>query len=291
MWWEHQRLAVGSGFVAKLNGANYLVTARHNLSGREWPGNQLKSKWSVEPDRVIMKMQVAVPGVLAWSDREVRLVDEHGAPLWFEHPRLGRGADIAALPLEDDEEWFVDAFDIAKPPPDREPMLAAGDDLFVVGFPRGFTPYVGVPIWTRASIASEPGLDYENRPMYLVDARTRKGHSGSAVVLRPGVSRTVRMSDDTLYTTSIDDAWIAGLYSGRVVVQEDRQDAVDDCQEAPAAFSETLDIGLVWKTGAILSTIEGRTRFPAVGDGSPHWEPEDDWGENDSTAGATTRDG
>ncbi|GAA5090725.1 hypothetical protein GCM10025760_16750 [Microbacterium yannicii] len=165
MWWAHQQLAVGSGFIATLDGAGYLVTARHNLSGRDWPSNQLKSRWCVEPDRVIMKMQVAAPGILAWSDREVRVVDDSGEPLWFEHPKLGRGADIAALPLENDEEWFVDAFDIAKPTPEREPLLSAGDDLFVVGFPRGFTPYAGVPIWTRASVASEPAFDYDNRPM------------------------------------------------------------------------------------------------------------------------------
>ncbi|GAA5090721.1 hypothetical protein GCM10025760_16740 [Microbacterium yannicii] len=103
------------------------------------------------------------------------------------------------------------------------------------------------------------------------------------MVLRPGISRTVSMRDGSLYTTSIDDAWIAGLYSGRVVVPEERQEAAGDCEQPPPVPAETLDIGLVWKTGAILSTIAGRTRFPADGDGSPRWEPEEDWGKTEST--------
>ncbi|MCJ1708045.1 serine protease [Microbacterium sp. VKM Ac-2923] len=275
MWWEHQRLAVGSGFIATYGGENFLVTARHNLSGRDWPSNALMSEWSVEPDRVVMKMQVAAAGVLAWSDRAVRVLGDDGAPLWYEHPTLGRGADIAVLPLEDDEQWFVDAFDIAKPDAEHEPMLSAGDDLFVVGFPRGFTPYVGLPIWTRASVASEPALDYDNRPMYLVDARTRKGHSGSPVVLRPGRGRTVRMRDGSDHTTSIDDSWVAGLYSGRVRISGENEPGQAD--QACAAPPETLDIGLVWKTSAILSTVSGRTRFPAEGSGPPTWEPAEDW--------------
>lgn len=275
MWWEHQRLALGSGFIATHDGETFLVTARHNLSGRDWPSNELKSAWSVEPDRVILKMQVATPGVLAWSDREVRVLDDDGAPLWYEHPTLGRGADIAVMPLQDDEQWFVDAFDIAKPDAEREPVLSAGDDLFVVGFPRGFTPYVGIPIWTRASVASEPALDYDNRPMYPVDARARKGHSGSPVVLRPGLGRTVRMRDGSHYTTSMADAWIAGLYSGRVSVPGDIE--AEQWDGGGTTASETLDIGLVWKTGAILSTVAGRTRFPAAGSGPPRWEPKEDW--------------
>lgn len=274
MWWEQHKLAVGSGFIASTGGESYLVTVRHNLAGRRWPDNEPLSTRGVFPDRVIVKMQVAESGVLAWSDRVLPVLDADGAPLWYEHPQLGRRADIAALPLQEDAQWFVDAFDVSQPDSSQEPLLAAGDDLFVVGFPRGFTPYVGVPIWTRASVASEPGLPYDGLPMYLVDARTRKGHSGSAVVLRPGVSRTVRMRDESLHTTSIDDAWIAGLYSGRVRIPGAEDDEPSAGDGTGAASAEILDIGLVWRTGAILATIDGRTRYPAAGEGPPRWEPE-----------------
>lgn len=285
MWWQQQKLAVGSGFIASQGSAKFLVTARHNLAGRRWPDNALLSKWGVDPDRVIVKMPVSEPDIPAWSDCELPLLDDDGFPLWYEHPQLGRRADLAALPLVDESTWVSDAFDVSTPAPDGEPMLSAGDDLFVVGFPLGFTPYIGTPIWTRASVASEPALPYDNLPMYLVDARTRVGHSGSAVVLRPGMNRSVRMRDGSTYTTSIDDAWIAGLYSGRVRIpggSERGQQAGDALYVEPeldpdsgiSSEAEVLDIGLVWRTGAILSTIEGRTRFPSKGDAPPRWETE-----------------
>jgi hypothetical protein len=283
MHWQSQDLAVGSGFIARLGSEVFLVTARHNLAGRHWETNELLSKWSVSPDRVTIRMQVQNPGVLEWANRVERVTDEEYRPLWFEHPRFGRRVDLAVLPLASDTKYLAESFNLERPPPHSEPLIAAGDDLFVVGFPRGFTYHVGLPIWTRASVASEPAIPYKGLPLYLVDARTTTGHSGSAVVLRPGVNRAVRMRDESIVGTSIEDAWIAGLYSGRIGLPGSFANTPAEpgstCRPAGPGTND-LDIGLVWDTGAILATAEGRTLFPAADDSPPTWIPLDDWGDD-----------
>jgi hypothetical protein len=286
MRWDDKQLAVGSGFIASLEGANFLVTARHNLSGRHWESNELMSEWNVDPNNVTIRMQANNPGVLEWKNLHLPLVGDDGFPLWFEHPTLGRQVDVAVLPLSDDPEYFVESFDIAVPPPSREPLLSAGDELSVVGYPRGFSPYIGVPIWVRASVASEPSIGYKALPTYLVDSRTTTGQSGSAVVLRPGVNRAVQMRDQSIVATAIDDAWIAGVYSGRISLPDVSTDAAATSAN-PEGVSQRhnndLDIGIVWTTGAILATIQGRTRISVSGEEQRRWEPGVDWSETFDT--------
>lgn len=281
MHWEGKLLAVGSGFIVSLHGAHLLVTARHNLAGRHWETNEPLSRWSVTPDSLTIRMQANNPGVLEWANRNMPLVDKNDLPLWYEHPKYGRNADVAVLPLPDDTAYFVDAFDIAEPSPSEQPTLSAGDDLFVIGFPRGFSPHVGIPVWVRATVASEPAIGYKGLPVYLVDARTTAGQSGSAVVLRPGVNRAVRMVDGSIVGTSIDDSWIAGVYSGRVSLPQpalsEAIPAIESAASGGAPPVDQFDIGIVWTTGAILAAAEGRTRFPATGDGAARWEPDEDW--------------
>ena len=278
MYWNDKLLAVGSGFIGQLNDEDFLITSRHNLAGRNWETNELLSTWSVEPTRVVLRMQTSKPGVVEWTNRELPLLDEDELPLWYEHPELGRNADVAVLPIQRDEAYFVDAYDIARPAPADEPTLSAGDGLFVVGYPRGFTPHVGIPVWVRASVASEPSVGFRGLPLYLVDSRTTDGQSGSAVVLRPGVNRSIRMRDGSITATDLDDSWIAGVYSGRVNLLDARPITVTTSEGDEVTIpSERFDIGLVWTTGAILAAADGRTRFPATGEGGAHWEPFEDW--------------
>jgi hypothetical protein len=54
----------------------------------------------------------------------------------------------------------------------------------IIGFPFGLSTAGAWPIWKTGHIASDPDLDYDDRPAFLIDATTRAGMSGSPVVLR-----------------------------------------------------------------------------------------------------------
>ncbi|MBN9031205.1 MAG: trypsin-like peptidase domain-containing protein [Rhizobiales bacterium] len=136
-------------------------------------------------------------------------------PIWIEHP-LGRWIDIVAIPfsLPSNREWVIqavnecDEFTASLVP-------AVSMDSFVVGFPQGLAGPNGTSIWKRASVASEPELNYDSRPIFLVDTATRSGMSGSPVLIKDsGIHMpSGEFGDDSIFGTNMN---FAGVYSGRV---------------------------------------------------------------------------
>jgi hypothetical protein len=111
----------------------------------------------------------------------------------------------------------------------EKPMVS--DDVFVLGYPYDVKGGGNFPIWKRASIATEPDLNYNFLPQMLVDTATRSGMSGSPVIFRrTGVHGLVdgKMVDSSSIGTVED---FLGIYSGRYVGE-----SKDDAQ-----------LGIVWK--------------------------------------------
>jgi len=54
--------------------------------------------------------------------------------------------------------------------------------LSIVGFPFGITGGGGLGVWVQGTIATEPSLDFDGMPRFLIDSRTRPGQSGSPVL-------------------------------------------------------------------------------------------------------------
>lgn len=241
MYWQGNELAKGTGFIVSREGDSYLITNRHNLSGRDPKTNKVMHSRGVAPDSVSI-LYLDLDGAQIWKERLEPVVDDKDRPLWFEHPTLGPQVDVVALKLSKTDGVTLSPYDISKP--DHDPVLWVGEDLFVVGFPFAESYNRGMGIWTRASVASEPSISYKGLPMFLVDARTRKGQSGSPVLFRPGV-RPVRMTSGETKMSEMSDYYLAGVYSGRI-----REDS---------------DIGFVWNTGVITRILDGQQRFSADG--------------------------
>jgi hypothetical protein len=101
--------------------------------------------------------------------------------------------------------------------------------VFILGYPRGLTKQGILPIWKRATIASEPLIDLEGGvPAMLVDSVTREGMSGSPVLyFGPFVTnsggeqvKTVNYSS----SMSVGQPWLVGVYAGRDGVTGEEQD-------------------------------------------------------------------
>lgn len=112
----------------------------------------------------------------------------------------------------------------------------ASQDAFVVGFPLGIIAKVPIPVWKRATIATEPGVDLDGLPKLLVDTATRSGMSGSLVLAHHILLGDYKMADGTEVTNSliaVKDS-ILGVYSGRL--------GADHVQ---------AQLGVVWKRSVI----------------------------------------
>jgi hypothetical protein len=97
----------------------------------------------------------------------------------------------------------------------------------------------GTAIWVRGTIASEPGIDYDDLPRFLVDARTRVGQSGSPVI-RVSVDGLTPTVDGGVAIYNGPVMRLVGVYSGRI--------------------NQESDLGYVWRVGVIKDILTGSKR-------------------------------
>jgi len=226
-------LSTGTGFVVQNGLGSFLLTNRHNVTGRRNDSDELLSKTGGVPDNVVVHHHAA--GRLGvWEGRIETLYTMDGAPRWREHPWHGRRADVVALPLVD-----IDGADLYPYELTQEPRIsvAPGDVVSVIGFPFGMSTGGRLPIWATGFVASEPQVKTNDSglPIFYIDCRSRQGQSGSAVVAHRS-GGMVTMEDGTAAVFQNPITRLLGIYSGRVNAES--------------------DIGVVWHTAALRGLIE-----------------------------------
>ncbi|MBK1690183.1 hypothetical protein CKO37_22070 [Rubrivivax gelatinosus] len=161
-------------------------------------------------------------------------------PLWLCHPVHGRGVDVVAilLPIEIIDQYQL--FPINRIEFDASFRTEVADDAFVVGYPFSDITYLQLPIWKRASVASEPDVDLEQLPKIFIDTATRSGLSGSPVVMQRvglhGVSGGKLTGSEIIGRIRN----FIGVYSGRIGKDESK-----------------AQLGIVWKARVIDEIIDG----------------------------------
>jgi hypothetical protein len=244
----------GTGFYYRIDGKDFLVTARHILSGRTWRENKLRDDHAVAPTHI----RITVRGLpdedgfdgagLPTFAILLPLLDDLELPIWFEHPELRHDVDVAALPMTGLVN--TDGFHympIEPESPSSRERLWVTQDVFVVGFPLGLQHGYLWPLWVRGTVASEPALPFDFKgeayPMFLIDARTRSGQSGAPVfMLRRSFAEDV--GDQPSPRTRF-----LGVYSGRA-----NDEAATPKNPLPA------DLGFVWNPNLVDEICRGETR-------------------------------
>ena len=244
-------LADGTAFLWETGGCWYLVTNLHNLSGWDYLHNKAASDLGSIPTHVEISVGVFQPHPVTFRSSLGRKgwrieLYENDKPAWLVHPAHGTQVDVAVLKMcstptgNDLTVLGISAF--ATQPVNKHDWVSfapgAGDDAFVLGFPHAMN-FHGLPIWKRASIATEPDFDLDKLPKLLIDTATRKGMSGSPVI---AVRRGITMPTGLLDNESVigESVNFLGVYSGRIG---------DD----PMG----VQLGVVWKASVIEEIIAG----------------------------------
>jgi hypothetical protein len=209
------KLDQATGFLVRHEERLYLITNWHVLTGRNpVTGDSLGGSASL-PEYVEVSFPVILGGDLCWTVQRLDLYDTHtGKARWLVHPYappMDGGTDVVALPI-DAEPPSVYAHRLEDALDARE--LSPGAELSIVGYPFGVKSHASV--WSRATVASEPRHGFNNDPVYLVDARSRPGQSGS-----PVVARDSRLPIDERGKSPTVSWTLAGVYSGRVDTELD----------------------------------------------------------------------
>jgi Trypsin-like peptidase domain len=162
------------------------------------------------PDNIEVTLYKTENGQHQSHQSRITLLDEHECPIWLQHPTKGQDVDVAIVRFLSLGE-LQPLFAVREEDVDNHLLVRVGDDAFVLGYPLGLTMQMSLPVWKRASIATEPTLDISIGEVILVDTATREGMSGSPVI---AVARgTYTASDGNVHVG--DALKLLGIYSGR----------------------------------------------------------------------------
>lgn len=168
-------------------------------------------------------------GSWRYTPAPIRIRSEDDAPLWTRHP----SQDVAVMRIQAPPEYAKAAIPAGYLAPQTAPNaseLRPGDELLVLGFPRGVAANsAGFPILRAGRVASYP-VSPDVSPTFLLDFPVFPGNSGGPVFATSGLHRTSAGATKPL---------IAGL-----LVQQVRLD------------DERLDIGIVVHARYIRETVE-----------------------------------
>jgi hypothetical protein len=105
------------------------------------------------------------------------------------------------------------------------PQLFPGESVFIVGYPYRLTVGPALPLWIRGTVASDPMFGYsagdKSYPLWLIDARTRRGQSGAPVIRHRPPNTVLIRNDGYPCKTLGTDSDILGVYSGRTSDESD----------------------------------------------------------------------
>lgn len=231
MYFNQTPLSSGTGFIVSSPGGLLLLTNRHNVTGRRQDNDKPLSSTGGIPNRIRIWRNDRT-NLAGWKPSIRELYNDDGGPKWREHPTLGAGADFIALPV--DEPFDTQSYPYSTSTPDNEMIIRPAESVSVIGFPFGQSAGGLFPIWVSGFIASEPDIDYDGKPVFLIDCRTGPGQSGSPVIAIK--YDMVKFKSGGLAMGGGPVSEFLGIYSGRI--------------------NDQSNIGLVWKRKAIDELVQ-----------------------------------
>ena len=205
-----------------------LITNRHVVTGTDaFTGECLDKKYAALPDSLRVHV-VQASNLRKTLPLEVPLFDEDGRHLWFETHSTTEPADVVALRVPDIAGALLQPHIVLE---NIEFRLQPTDVVHIVGFPFGERTIDSFAVWATGHIATQPAFDHGDRPVFLVDSRTREGQSGSPVILYDGRGHNSRAAGGFIEVIA-GSTKLLGVYSGRI--------------------NKDSDLGMVWKTRTIV---------------------------------------
>jgi S1-C subfamily serine protease len=170
-------LTNASGFFFEREGRLYLVTSRHVV---------IDEASKHLPDRLVIELHLDATNLTKSTSFSVPLYAK-GKSLWHQGRDSASEIDVAVIELDPSAFPPSAVYRVFTPDHIQAELAAVPADasLMIVGFPLGFHDVVHhLPVVRLAAIASPLGIRFQGQGFFLTDARTHRGTSGAAVVMR-----------------------------------------------------------------------------------------------------------
>lgn len=226
-----QALTNASGFFFERDDRLFLVTSRHVVMDEDTKHF---------PDRLEIELHTDVSN-LTLSTGFSMLLYQEGEAVWRQGSDSGGDIDVAVL--EVDRSALPKSAVIRAFSPEHLQTafneVHQGESLLVVGFPLGFHDALHhLPVLRYAVVASPYGIRFQGQGFFLTDARTHRGTSGAAVVMR----------DHSSNAATADLPWkLLGVHSARM-----------DMGDRDLVLDESLGLNCAWYADILLTLTEPR---------------------------------
>lgn len=251
---------VGTGFmfhyyVSEENGGGdgiFLVTNKHVIRGRT-SGKFFFTKRDPATNRPLVGQRYDVTIVDNFEER------------WHGHP--DPEVDIAILPMSEilkpieaqggDIYWCnVSSKDL--PTEDNWNRMTATWEVIFIGYPSGWFDQVNLtPIIRTGTAATPPAVDYDGKPIFIIDASVFPGSSGSPVFIRGAGPIVFEEREGEIYMGNTP------LFLGVIAKVGVRQEhgridfiSVPTGYEPVPVVQQMLDLGIVYKSRTVVEAIE-----------------------------------
>jgi len=223
-------LTNASGFFFARGERLFLVTSRHVM---------IDAPSDHHPDRVVIEVHDDRDNMAHSTGFSMPLF-RNGKSVWRQGEDRAGGIDVAALEINRSALPASAVYRAFTPDHLLGPngQVEVGTSLLVVGFPLGFHDTLHhMPVVRQAAVASSFGLRFQGQGYFLTDARTHRGTSGAAVVMR------APQSDVALG----DLPWILlGVHSARL-----------DVGSRDLDLDEALGLNCAWYADILLTLTDG----------------------------------
>lgn len=224
---EERRLGAATGYCENFLSNHYLITNWHCATGRNPATGQPKCQSGTIPSFI----RVHLPFTRKDGERllfnpfkKISLDLDITPDKWIMHQN-GQAIDLAATLL--DAKLTPHLMCMNDAIATFDPRVRIGNEVFVLGFPVDLMPTGTLPIWKRASVASEPKFGAFGEECFLIDSATREGMSGSPVIgylvsdqAYPDMWwNSAEVSDNTTIGYQPSPSFL-GVYSGRIGVRD-----------------------------------------------------------------------
>ncbi len=220
----------------------FLVTNYHVVTG-----NPPLSTAPPTGDRIRFVMHKDPANLTDVHVVELPLYDERQQPLWVASEAYP-AADIVLLPVPPRAYANIPQLVFIEAHTRADIRIRPTSGATLLGYPFGFYDQKHfLPIWKTGHVASEPSVDFEGRPVFLVDVSAFPGMSGSPVL---AVANGLYESEDGSMRSG--RIWkLLGIFSSMPVIRERRPVSSPGFSAEMQTFETSLQLGYVWKAGLI----------------------------------------
>lgn len=220
-----QPVGTATGFFYVKNDIVYMVTNRHVV---------LDEEKGIKPDTLRVKLHEDPKDMTKNVDFDIPLYSNDSVKWHVHSDYKTKKIDVAVIEIDQRAlraGHFIKGLSSSNFLP-KEYVIQPGEDVMVIGFPRGFSDSThNLPLVRNAMISSAYGVDFQGSPFFLIDANLHPGMSGSPVITKPKNTWPDDKGNINILTGS--PMYFLGVHSATIVLPL-------------SSGKESLGLGTVW---------------------------------------------